>query len=238
MASAGLGAILLGVVGFSAGFFGPILLNPEANQGPLVGIFITGPGGLILGGILGAILGIFQVSRQRTLQTLSAVAIVLGVGTLGFCLPEPAYKTTLVEFEILSCETPAQRKAAALTYWDSRIASAPWAPPRADWKAGFDTLAATTPGVVLNVKLTRTTSIYENRKPWNKGTFTTRPGRPDMPTSYFLPGAKIDALPPTATGPWITEQEPSSGWPPENLTGLLNLLTLKPVPAEFAALPR
>jgi hypothetical protein len=48
-----LGAVLLGALGFSAGFFGPLLFAPEANQGPLLGIFITGPLGFIVGGIAG-----------------------------------------------------------------------------------------------------------------------------------------------------------------------------------------
>jgi energy-converting hydrogenase Eha subunit B len=37
------------------GFFGPLVLAPEANQGPLLGIFITGPLGFILGGVIGLI---------------------------------------------------------------------------------------------------------------------------------------------------------------------------------------
>lgn len=48
-----LGAVALGSAGFCAGFFGPIVLTPEANQGPLLGIFITGPLGFVLGGIGG-----------------------------------------------------------------------------------------------------------------------------------------------------------------------------------------
>lgn len=47
---AGLG---LGLVGFLAGFFGPMFFTPDANQGPLLGIFITGPGGFVLGCIVG-----------------------------------------------------------------------------------------------------------------------------------------------------------------------------------------
>ena len=39
----------LGAVGFAAGFFGPMLLKPDANQGPMLGIFITGPAGFLLG---------------------------------------------------------------------------------------------------------------------------------------------------------------------------------------------
>ena len=50
----GLMALLVGVVGFVIGYFGPILFTPESNQGPLLGIFITGPGGAIFGAILGA----------------------------------------------------------------------------------------------------------------------------------------------------------------------------------------
>ncbi|SDZ03048.1 hypothetical protein [Nitrosomonas sp. Nm58] len=48
-----LGAIVLGSIGFCAGFFGPMIVTPEANQGPLLGIFITGPLGFLLGGIGG-----------------------------------------------------------------------------------------------------------------------------------------------------------------------------------------
>jgi hypothetical protein len=42
-------ALLLGAIGFAAGFFGPIIFKPDANQGPLLGIFITGPGGFLIG---------------------------------------------------------------------------------------------------------------------------------------------------------------------------------------------
>ena len=53
--SMGLGAVILGAVGFIGGFFGPIIFMPGANQGPLLGIFITGPLGFVLGAIAGAI---------------------------------------------------------------------------------------------------------------------------------------------------------------------------------------
>ena len=49
------GAGLLGAIGFAGGFFGPMLLTPESNEGPMLGIFITGPGGALLGAIAGAV---------------------------------------------------------------------------------------------------------------------------------------------------------------------------------------
>jgi hypothetical protein len=42
-------ALMLGGIGFAAGFLGPMLLAPGANQGPLLGIFVTGPAGFVLG---------------------------------------------------------------------------------------------------------------------------------------------------------------------------------------------
>jgi len=46
-------AAVAGALGFCGGFFGPLIFVPEANQGPLLGIFITGPLGFIGGGIAG-----------------------------------------------------------------------------------------------------------------------------------------------------------------------------------------
>lgn len=59
------GAVITGAIGFTAGFFGPIIFSPEANQGPLLGIFITGPLGFLLGGIGG---GIYWAVRKGTAQ--------------------------------------------------------------------------------------------------------------------------------------------------------------------------
>jgi hypothetical protein len=46
-------ALVVGTLAFLAGFVGPILLRPDSNQGPLLGIFITGPAGFVLGGLVG-----------------------------------------------------------------------------------------------------------------------------------------------------------------------------------------
>ena len=48
-------ALVLGGLGFAAGFFGPLVFKPEANQGPLLGIFITGPAGFLIGLIYGVV---------------------------------------------------------------------------------------------------------------------------------------------------------------------------------------
>jgi hypothetical protein len=60
---AGYGAAVLGSIGFAAGFFGPMIFAPQANQGPLLGIFITGPLGALLGAVLGLVYGATQARR-------------------------------------------------------------------------------------------------------------------------------------------------------------------------------
>ena len=54
-------ALLFGSIGFVVGFFGPmliaLLIGSEANLGPLWGIFILGPGGVIVGSVVGAFVG-------------------------------------------------------------------------------------------------------------------------------------------------------------------------------------
>lgn len=49
------GAVITGALGFTGGFFGPMIFAPDANQGPLLGLFITGPLGFLGGGVAGAI---------------------------------------------------------------------------------------------------------------------------------------------------------------------------------------
>jgi len=64
VASVVTGALLLGGIGFVGGFFGPMLLAPQANQGPLLGLFITGPAGVVLGAAAGGIYGMLRVRRS------------------------------------------------------------------------------------------------------------------------------------------------------------------------------
>jgi hypothetical protein len=42
---------VLGAIGLGLGFVGPLVMNPKANLGPLLGILITGPFGFVLGAL-------------------------------------------------------------------------------------------------------------------------------------------------------------------------------------------
>lgn len=55
------GALILGGLCFTIGFLGPMAFAKDTSQGPLIGIFIAAP----LGVILGAIGGYVYASRQN-----------------------------------------------------------------------------------------------------------------------------------------------------------------------------
>ena len=55
------GALVTGGIGFAVGFFGPMIFIPGANQGPLLGIFITGPLGAVAGAVGG---GVWWLARR------------------------------------------------------------------------------------------------------------------------------------------------------------------------------
>lgn len=234
MRLAGLGAAIVGISGFCAGFFGPIMVNPGANQGPLAGIFITGPGGAVFGLILGALLGYAGVERSRAIKILSGTAALLVAATLFFALPEPEFRANLVAVELTRCEPPSALKDEALAHWEKRIAAVDWAEARPGWKDGFDAMADGQPGVVLTVKVTASAAVYENRKPWNKGTFVARPAR-EVPSRYFMSHATCAAQAPGMKGAYLATGLQSKAWPPDVLPNFLSLQVLEPVPDAYRA---
>jgi hypothetical protein len=45
--------LVVGATAFAIGFLGPLVWAPDANQGPLLGIFVTGPIGFAIGTAFG-----------------------------------------------------------------------------------------------------------------------------------------------------------------------------------------
>lgn len=86
--SPGFWTFALGVTGGAAGFFGPLYLNPDAGQAPLLGLAITGPGGALAGMLLGRVFRFLPFSDSVRGQALLLSCTLLGLGTLWFALPE------------------------------------------------------------------------------------------------------------------------------------------------------
>ena len=63
-----MGGIILGSIGFLLGFIGPIIFTPSSNQGPLLGIFVTGPISFIVGLLGGGIYWFIKVKNKVALK--------------------------------------------------------------------------------------------------------------------------------------------------------------------------
>ncbi|MGH9572045.1 MAG: hypothetical protein ACRD40_00730 [Candidatus Acidiferrales bacterium] len=161
--------LILGAVGFVCGFFGPIVLNPDANQGPLVGLFLSGPAGAFLGLILAAICAASNVRAALRWQILGTVTAVLAVTTLAFCTPGPALRGYIVETQIRGCSSPADRVDSAIEYWTKRVSQVTWAAPRAEWQPDAREQLNERSAVILDTTLVRRKGIYESRRPWSLG---------------------------------------------------------------------
>ena len=70
----------LGGAGFLAGFVGPMVYEPHSNQGPVLGIFFTGPLGAVLGVVLGIIVPLVTPKPNRLVAVLVIASLLYGGG--------------------------------------------------------------------------------------------------------------------------------------------------------------
>ena len=235
-------ALVLGAVGFACGFFGPISLSPEANQGPLLGIFIAGPSSFLLGLALGVIVWMLSLSGRARNSVLIAASVTVALVTLYYSTPSPKYIGEVIQADIAGCAPPRAALPSAIKSWEASIAKVTWAKPRAGWQEDAERLAQSDPGVVLELRIYLQRAIYENRKPWNNGSVRPAEWRTDPAIKRYYarfaggscadyPLGKREAYFP------YSNREPEGTWPPKALPNFLNLQTLGPAPEKYRVLP-
>lgn len=233
-------ALLPGALGFLAGFLGPAILDPESNQGPLLGIFFTGPGGALLGLMLGAACRVLGIPPVPQWWLLSGVCAVWVAGTLLVSLPGPKLLGTVIDAKIEGCKPPARALDRAIAFWEKNLAGTT---ARPGWQDDLRRTAQADPGVVLELRVTRQLRIFEHRKPWDKGRITTT-GWNDvsLESRYYTRDAGV-ACGSYAIGTRVLRYAyyppplRSGGkeeWPPtSNLPRFLDLRILTQVPEEY-----
>jgi len=232
--------LVLGIAGFASGYIGPIILDPEANQGPLLGLLVTGPGGALAGLALGSLARVLPWSTTTERNARLACAAALALGTLWYSLPGPRTRGILLEARIDQCLAPRALEDAAFEDWDGRIARVTWAAPRAGWKEAARRLFERPDGVVLDLTVSSRLAAREQRKPWNRGRTRLEPvaGAGEIQRVFArYSGTTCDAYPP---GPvrlyYETTTDPQPGpWPADDLPGLLGLVVAEPPPAAYLA---
>jgi hypothetical protein len=233
--------IILGAAGFAAGFFGPMLFVPDANQGPMVGIFISGPAGALLGAALYGICRLLKLSSKNQWRLLTGVAIAGVLATLLLVQPSPALQGSLYTAEVISCSSPGGAAAKTLVYWDQRIAEVNWAAPRDGWQQEMRATLQDAPGAVVDVQVKRVNAVYQNRKPWNRGTlFATGWVDKTEERSFYLPQNSCadysarQELSGFLEYEYNGKMEPPNTWPPQALEQVINASPYSEVPQRFA----
>jgi hypothetical protein len=207
--SIGQWTLVLGGIGFACGFLGPIALNPDANQGPLLGIFMTGPGGALLGALLGFAFKWLPVAPQKKWLTLIGTGVIGGVTILLFCFPGPKTLGYVLDSHVASCTPPADHIDDAVEYWHKRIAAAPWGKVRAGWQQDTKRMLRDE-GVVLELNTTRFNGSECNSY------------QADLGVLYMAAG--------------LGSSSGSSSWPPTDLQNFLGLGLVDPLPGRYKAL--
>jgi hypothetical protein len=163
----------------------------------------------------------------------------LASATLFFSTPSPEHRADLIDAEIKGCAPPSSRREKALAYWDEALAKTTYAQPRAGWKEDFDRMLAYESAVVLELHVIRQSGVYENRKPWNRGTLVARSWvTKERQQSYFatFEGGSCASYPEKARQLFVVSGETSDQWPPEILANLLDLATVEPAPENYQRL--
>lgn len=248
MRMSGRWALVLGAVGFAAGFFGPMVLSPESNLGPMIGILFSGPGGAMAGAIMGAICGALPVSEIHGRQALRVACMVLAICTLYYCLPEPAVRGYVIDAGVEECAPPTQGLDAAVARWEQAVARVTWAPPAANWKETAVANVQSDPGVVLTLRIHRKRAILRHRQPWDRGRTSAGSWVAASESKRYYASAQGSACEPYLTRQrqiyWPVvdpDSDPTKAakiWPPTDTLGFLQLQALGPVPPEYQALLR
>lgn len=233
---------VLGAVGFVTGFFGPLIFVPEANQGPLVGIFISGPAGAALGCVLYVacrLLSVGERGQRRLLlgtAALGFIAVVIGIQ------PSPELRGTLYDGEVKACGSPHDAEAETLQFWKEKIAEVTWSAPRPSWEQDMRETLRNAPGILVSVEITRQNSVYENRKPWNSGSIFASGWKStsDVKSYYYAEGS-CDEFPAGQQVHGFQKYdlngriEPPKAWPPKDFKGVIHASMFSAVPEAYKA---
>jgi len=226
--------VVLGVAGFLCGFIGPMILAPDANQGPLFGILIAGPTGALLGSVLGVAAALAKLSPRSEARALAATAAIVAAVTLYFCIPSPRLRATVVEGEVRSCVSAGSLRDATVDRLN-RLAAARPVPEQVAWAEKFDQELASKPGVVIGVHVYRDAELFENQTRWNRGVLFARAWHDgEKDERYFAGDSATECQDyPLGSRSMLVVTGNVGIWRPYGIAEMLDLKVAAPLPGEY-----
>jgi hypothetical protein len=229
-------AAVLGGIGFVCGFLGPIALSPNANQGPLLGLFITGPACAIGGLLLGFALTAFRPRPIIVRGALFMSAFLVTLCTLYLSLPEDQIACFIEEIEVVNCQQPAPLVEQKVPFWEEETKRVTWVTTRQGWKEDIPRMLRDDPGLILTVKVLRRRDIYTKQKPWNRGQYyATHWKAMDYRQECYLhtKSASCAAFQSGTRFIYLLDYDHSKEWPPKTIPGYLQLPYVAEVPIAY-----
>jgi hypothetical protein len=225
-----LSTLMIGAAAFLAGFVGPIILSPEANQGPLLGIFITGPLGLMAGAIAGVVLPWIVPERHRIrVLVVLAATTCLGIlaGIAGFKGPE--FVGRLYHAEFTERGQAVKLIPSAIRRWEEMAKQYPHA-PKTGWQQDRTGMVQTAGGKVVGLRQAKVWFVYRERKPWSKG----RHHYVAQPLEAELEAYAAQDLVMTSPGWFLAlASDVPPDWPPRNPGDFLGIVEITAAPPDL-----
>jgi len=230
--------LVLGVVGFLAGYIGPLILRPDANQGPLLGIFITGPLGFFAGFCLWFLSRVFSWSLVTQRKWLGVGCGVLVMTVVAVALaPKPDWVGWIYEVEVMHCRAVHTETENVLVDWRRRIADADGLPARPGWPEEVKRVLKEDTGSLVDVKILGEKSVKKERSFFNKESWVAYAIMDKVVrTKTFYIAQPCASLPSGTTGTYFVSSkfnvkaDKDRPWPPVGVGDLLFKASLLPVP--------
>ena len=229
-------AVILGGIGAACGYFGPIYIDPGAAQGPLVGIFITGPFGFLLGAGVGLLFHRVSLRPWLRESIFAFIGLLFAAGVLFSIRPGDELSSFLIDAEIVKCEAANAHAATAAARWADTALHNPQIEQRPAWRASIAQMLRDDPGAVLTVRVWRRRGIYLPTK--DKAQPRSKLG-PWIPKGYedaYFARYAGDRCSDYAIGSrdvyWI-HVEDATAFPPANSPAFLSLYVIDRVPREL-----
>jgi len=239
-------AITLGLVGLISGSFIPGLLDAKpGNMQAIVGIFITGPFGIFLGIVLGALVQRLKISPPKRRWLLSGVASFYLIGIVYMSVPYYSFSTYLVDGKIVACKNVQPLFETRWDYWRKEHARVMRGETDMDrgnadlvrqrgsdinWEQDIEMKIRERLGVVLTVQVIQKASVYEAY--WTTGHVSRKVEWEDVNrTEDFFSEHNGPSCESYVVGQQAYYQSNSEAWdryPPRNLPAFLGLHVIKP----------
>lgn len=217
---------IVGSAGLIPGFYLPIFLNPGANQGPFLGLFVTGPTSFVCGIIIGIVFQIFNFKRVTKIIILSPIVTAIICWTTVLSLPEDLLLSRNISGEILHRSNPIERLNSRIKWWDELIKNEAYIRPTLDWKGKIKNIFETEQGclVTVNVHALRMTNL--RKRPWNSGDTIVIDKGENGREELYIRGCSCSEIRETNLDYNVIEVEFDSVSPPLNIAAFLGVNSL------------